>query len=60
MSADELAQMQNTNRAVEDKPLFRLMASPILKGLHPKSLYMLSLMFQLTTCCKAGKMAGLK
>lgn len=47
-------------KAVEDKPLFRLMASLTLKGLHPKALSMLSLMFQLAACCKAEKMAGLK
>lgn len=63
MSPDELAQMQNTNKVVPGgggQPLFRLMASLTLKGLHPKALSMLSLMFQLTACCKAEKMAGLK
>ncbi|MBI6684316.1 hypothetical protein YA0697_21650 [Pseudomonas viridiflava] len=68
MSPVELAQMQNTNKVVlgawclelEGKPLFRLTASPTLKELQPKALSMLNLMFQLTACCKAGKMAGLK
>ncbi len=47
-------------KAVEDKPLSRLMASPTLKRLHPKALSMLNLLFQLIDCFKAGKMAGLK